>query len=184
MSDEPSLLSRLLSSDVEELLGDDETVFVSIKPSRWDESYLRHYLSACVIFLIGAGILLFRFSLSLDIITAVGAAIVLFAATWLGVIEIRLHFERYHFTDTKVIAETGMVNREFTTVAYKMVTHVDMHQSMLQRFLDIADFELNTAGTDLSEMWVNGVRQPLYLTEKETLFSFLQRTTGREQGNY
>lgn len=185
MSDEVSLLARLFGSDVEELLGEREEILVSIIPSRFDWSYLKHFLVAGLFTLLGLGSAIYVV-LSSDSTTihAVGLSVFLFGLCWMLVIEFRRRFERYHFTDEKAIAETGMVNRDFTTVAYDTVTHIDMHQSMLQRLLDIADFELHTAGTDLSEMWINGVKQPLYLTERETLFSFLQRTTNHDEENY
>lgn len=177
MSDEPGIIARLMSSDVDEMLADQEQVFLSIIPSRADWSYLRHYLGGIGLVLLGLLVLLVNLFWRQPPLGALSYGIIVFGGVWLLYIEVRRRFERYHFTDQKVVAETGMVNREFTTVSYDTVTHIDMHQSMMQRLLDIADFELHTAGTNLSEMWVNGVKQPLYLTEDETLFSFLQRTT-------
>lgn len=148
-------------STVEDLLADDERLQRTINPSRFDSTYLRSFVIAFFLVVIGVGIVgvgfleqMMRLAAPVGVLVAVAGLLIASMA------EVRRRFVMYHITDRKVIEETGIIDKEVVTVAFDQIANTAIDEDLQERLFDVGDIYISTAGTDTTEMVLNGVKDP------------------------
>ncbi len=131
-------------SEITETLYPGERVVFTNRPSRFTQ--LRWY---------GASLLVFLFSVYLGRWWGVALAFLPVAAA-----EVSLMAVNYHYTNNRVIAERGLLSKDWKHIFYDKVTDVSISKGALGRFLDIGDVVINTAGSDIYEMRIESVNDP------------------------
>jgi len=64
----------------------------------------------------------------------------------------------YHFTDSQIIEEYGILNKDINTIHYENVTHATLDQDFEERIFSVSDIEIDSAGEAGTEIVLNGVR--------------------------
>lgn len=148
-------------SKAEQMLEEGETLAETVHPSRLNRAYLFWYVLGAVLALLD-GILFYLASAGVLPALAWWVYLLVFlAALFLaGTGELRRSFVMYHFTDRKVVKETGILNKSLDTVHYGRVTETVLEETFLQRVFSIGDLYINTAGTDTTEVILTGLKHP------------------------
>ena len=68
-------------------------------------------------------------------------------------------------TSRQVILETGILNRESREIFISDIRTVDVEQSFIQRLLGYGSIKFASAGTDLYELSVEGIKRPYHIKE-------------------
>lgn len=147
-------------SKADELMNPEEELIESIHPSRFDS---RHIKGTIII----PGLLAFAVTAAV-----IGSALnylpfgspALFAALYIVPVavglfyEVRRRFVMYHFTDSQIIEEYGILNKDINTSHYENITHTTLDQDIEERIFSVSDIEIDTAGEAGTEVMLNGVR--------------------------
>lgn len=151
-------------SKAEKHLEPEEVVEAVIHPSARDIAYLKWHLLALAL-AVGNAAVLFGW-------VQVGSLLPAWLERqelWYGFIipillvaitEIRRRIRWYHFTDRKVMKETGIFNKHFVTIHYTKITETQLQQPFYKSILGVGDVLLSTAGQDGIEITVSGIRNP------------------------
>ncbi len=147
-------------SKADELMNPGEELIESIHPSRFDSRHIK-------------GTLIIPGLLALAVTTAVIGSVLdfvpfgspgLFAAVYMLPVatglfyEVRRRFVMYHFTDSQIIEEYGILNKDINTIHYENITHTTLDQDFEERIFSVSDIEIDTAGEAGTEVVLNGVR--------------------------
>jgi uncharacterized membrane protein YdbT with pleckstrin-like domain len=149
-------------SEVEKYLESDERVVEMVFPSRLDPAYLKWFvISLLLVVAGGAGaVVAFYVDFAQAALFWGGLAVVGVGVVLGGIAELRRRFVMYHFTDRKVIKETGVLDKDSITVPYNHVREVDVDEDMEERVFGVGDLYVNTAGSDTTELVLNGLPEP------------------------
>lgn len=144
-------------SSVEELLADDEELIESVKPAKTDSRYFKGYFLAAVLFVV-LSVLVYGLNVFIGL-NPIIAALVVIAPLLIAVkTEVERRFVMYHFTDRKIVVERGIFSKNFYSVNYDKITHVETIESFQERLFNVSDIHLHTAGEDEQEIVLNGVK--------------------------
>lgn len=151
-------------SKAEKHMEDDEVVEAVLHPSRLDMTYLKWYLLGCGLALV-TGFFLFADPQLKEVLPSwVGQQELwmtfLVPAFLVGVTEVRRLVTWYHFTDRKIMKETGLLNKGFVTVHYTNVTETMLQQPVYKSMFNIGDVQISTAGQDGAEITLVGIKDP------------------------
>ena len=72
--------------------------------------------------------------------------------------EVRRRFVMYHFTDSQIIEEYGILDKDINTIHYENIPHTTLDQDIEERIFSVSDIEIDTAGEAGTEVVLNGVR--------------------------
>lgn len=148
-------------SKVEDLLEEGESLQETVHPSRLNRAYLLWYFVGALVALLAGGLF---YAASTQLIPPqpwwVYAGVFVLGLLLATVGELRRSFVMYHFTDRKVVKETGILNKSMDTVHYDRVTETVLHETFWQRVFGLGDLYINTAGTDTTEVALHGLKHP------------------------
>lgn len=147
-------------SAVDEYREADERIEDTLLPSRYDSAYLWHYLLGVLLLLAAVGLFAVRLDGMAQIPWLAPAALTALSLLVLFWTELRRHFIIYHFTDRKLIKESGILDKTVETVHYDQITETVVSEELDERIFDVGDLHINTAGTDTTELMLNGVSHP------------------------
>ncbi|MDY6778181.1 MAG: PH domain-containing protein [Candidatus Nanohaloarchaea archaeon] len=74
--------------------------------------------------------------------------------------DIKRRFNMFHFTDRKVVSESGILSKNFNSIQYNDIVDVTLEQTFLERLFDCGHLRLSTAGSNTSEIRLYGLRDP------------------------
>jgi uncharacterized membrane protein YdbT with pleckstrin-like domain len=147
-------------SKADELMNPGEEMIESIHPSRFDSRHIK-------------GTLIIPGLLALAVTAAVIGSVLdfvpfgspmFFAAVYMLPVaaglfyEVRRRFVIYHFTDSQIIEEYGILNKDINTIHYENITHTTLDQDFEERIFSVSDIEIDSAGEAGTEIVLNGVR--------------------------
>jgi membrane protein YdbS with pleckstrin-like domain len=147
-------------SKAEQLLEAGEEIDKSVNPSRFDQKYVKSFLTSIALFVGVTGIL------AANSIYELGMPNMFIVASYLipAIVYLRSDIERqftmYHFTDREIIEEDGVLNKDFDSIPYSRIQDVVLDEDMEERIFDVGDIHVRTAGTDNSETALNGLKDP------------------------
>lgn len=70
------------------------------------------------------------------------------------------HFE-YYLTQSELVIEKGLFNREKVNVPYERIQTVHLHQNIIQKWLGVKGLKVETAGSQLQETEIRGLEEGL-----------------------
>lgn len=74
--------------------------------------------------------------------------------------EIEIRRQRYYFTNYKIVVERGIISKAWNHIGYNRITDVSVTKNWMERFLDIGDVRINTAGSAGYEAALKDVSDP------------------------
>lgn len=149
-------------ASINKLLEAGEEIVESSSPSRFDSRYLKWYIISMVFLALGV-----VSGFTSVVSSVVGPGRWLFAGFFgaifllvLLVTEIRRYFVAYYFTDRKVVEEVGILSKDVKTIAYDDVTDTHLDKNFMERIFGVGTLKVNSAGSDISEIVLEGLRSP------------------------
>lgn len=145
-----------------EKLSEGEEVFIKTNPSRWH--YVKWY---------GA---------------AIAGAVILHNPApllFIPVIEMDRKATTFYVTDKRVVKSKALINKRIDSVNYNSITDVHVHQSVMQRMLNVGHVKINTNGTKFVELVFENTAKPEIIAAKvqehQVKVSQLSRLGGTSQ---
>lgn len=147
-------------SKADELMNPGEELIENIHPSRFDSRHIK-------------GTVIIPGLLALAVTAAVIGSVIdfvpfgspgLFAILYILPVavglfyEVRRRFVMYHFTDSQIIEEYGILDKNINTMHYEKITHTTLDQDIEERIFSVSDIEIDSAGEAGTEIVLNGVR--------------------------
>jgi uncharacterized membrane protein YdbT with pleckstrin-like domain len=150
-------------SQATDLLEEGEYIDDSLRPSRFSLEYLRFYLAGLGVIGLGAVVFVFRQQIGgVDALTlstvAGGLGLLGFVVMSFG--EAERMMLKYFFTDRKIIMQEGIIGKDFITIRYEEITDTTLDQTVIEGFFDVGKLQVNTPGTDDSELTLHGLKNP------------------------
>lgn len=144
-------------SEIEDLLVEDEEIKETVRPSKADTRYVKGYsLGAGLTVLIA--FLIFGLNMLVNVNIFIALLLVFAPLLIAAKTELDRKFVMYHFTDRKIVVERGILNKEYKTINYDKITHMDTEESFQERMFDVGDIHLHAAGEDKNEIILNGIK--------------------------
>lgn len=131
-------------SEIGETLGEGENIVFSVNSSRLTQPFF--YAGAFLVFLF---FLLTRVWFSLVVM-----------ATILAMAELQVRSKTYYFTNQRIVAETGILSKNWIHVPYAKITDISVNKGIIDRMLDIGSIKIDTGGTGTFEESIDSVRDP------------------------
>ena len=148
-------------SSVEEILNEGEELEETLNPSLFDTRYFAKYLiSLFGILLVSMATVYVTTNFTLPFNGLYLSALVIVPILYGAYTEIGRRFKMYHFTDQKVILEQGILDKNWKSIYYTDITHVEMIQNFEERIFGVSDLYIDTAGEAGTELTLNGIDRP------------------------
>ena len=148
-------------SSVDKILSEDEVLEETLNPSLFDTRYFARYIVSLLGILIISSLTAYistNYSLPFNGIYL--SSLVVLPILYGAYTEVGRRFKMYHFTDQKIIMEHGILDKQWKSLYYSDVTHVEMIQNIEERIFGVSDLYVDTAGESGTELTLNGVDQP------------------------
>jgi uncharacterized membrane protein YdbT with pleckstrin-like domain len=154
-------------SSVEKILEEGEELEETVNSSLFDTRYFAKYVFSLLgVLLVSLGVVYLESNFSLPFEGYYLSALVIIPILYGGYTEVQRRFKMYHFTDRKIILEQGILDKQWKSLYYTDVTHVELIQNIEERIFGVSDLYIDTAGEAGTELTLNGVDRPHYFQKK------------------
>lgn len=127
---------------IQNQLSEKENIIITSKPSRL--GYLSHYFIAILMVITALSI---PFALSIIIFLII-----------IGIVEIKVRFVSYVFTNNRVIVYKNFLSRNFIDTNYSNIKNTYIKQGIIDLIIGIGNVSISTAGTGGIEQHIKNVK--------------------------